>query len=119
MFKKNAMTKWECPECGATPDEHGEGQCMGGYNIPCGGFICECENEENYEDETHGFSQENPCLNAICYHCGWGGRFPPKDTRSKMKKKVISELKKKMCSSPEETADWLIKYITSQVRKEN
>ena len=66
---------WACPKCGATIDEHGRGECEVRHIDRCGGFICECEGDQ---DESHGDSQENPCSHAYCNHCGWGGRFPPK-----------------------------------------
>ena len=69
--------KWECPECKAPPNKHGKGgsdKCgMSGYGDDCQGFICECDNNE----KDHGESQDKLCLDARCYHCGWGGRFPP------------------------------------------
>lgn len=69
-------TKWACPKCGADANEHGDkkksicGDSRGG----CMGFICECESDT---DSDHGDSPATACPNANCYHCGWGGTFPP------------------------------------------
>jgi hypothetical protein len=40
------------------------------------GFVCECESQESFDDESHGYSIAKPCLTANCYCCGWGGTFP-------------------------------------------
>ena len=70
--------RWACPECGATPDNHGKGgeeRCDGRRtSAGCGGFVCECDADT---DSGHGDSADDPCHNATCYHCGWGGTFPP------------------------------------------
>jgi hypothetical protein len=73
---------WKCPKCGAKPDEHGKGgrdRCKytGGGPGGCVGFLCECEDEERNSMKGHGDSFDNRCLEANCYHCGWGGEFPP------------------------------------------
>ena len=72
-----ANVKWECPACKAPPNEHGEGgaeKCdMRRLSGLCQGFICEC----GVDEDEHGESNDKPCLEAICYHCRWGGRFPP------------------------------------------
>jgi hypothetical protein len=39
------------------------------------GFICDCDWETGPE---HGESYQDPCEEAYCYHCGWGGTFPEK-----------------------------------------
>ena len=62
--------KFECPKCGATPNEHGKGDCRNRY---CMGFVCECDGDTA---ETHGDSYSDPCPNANCDHCGWFGKFP-------------------------------------------
>lgn len=41
------------------------------------GFICECENQESFDDEEHGQFVRSQCKTATCYCCGWGGTFPP------------------------------------------
>jgi len=46
-------------------ENHDVSQCMG--------LICECP--EGDIDDAHGTLVE-PCKNAACYHCGWGGSFP-------------------------------------------
>lgn len=70
--------KWECPKCSARPNHHGKGgasRCRytDGLLKACNGFLCECE-----DDEEHVGSYANPCPEANCYHCGWGGKFPTK-----------------------------------------
>jgi hypothetical protein len=80
---------WKCPkckvganDCGTKPTsmcdgKAGEAQCMG--------FICECEHET---DADHGTTLRDPCRNANCYHCGWGGTYPkqPKGLKAWEKK---------------------------------
>ncbi len=69
--------KWACPKCGAEANEHGKGgleKCQSNSHS-CMGFICECEEET---DEAHGTTFDDPCREANCYHCGWGGTFPIK-----------------------------------------
>lgn len=71
--------KWACPRCGATP-----AGCKGakktiplveGHHLnTCMGFICECTHEIG---ENHGEDISDACHHALCYHCGWGGTFPP------------------------------------------
>ena len=73
---KVAKVEWKCPSCGAPPNEHGKGgvnECDTGSSNECSGFICDC----SVDEKEHGESQDKPCLEALCYHCGWGGRFPP------------------------------------------
>lgn len=65
------MAKWACPRCGAEPNEHGKGVCRSIVGA-CMGFICDCEVDT---DDDHG-TEKDPCLNAACYHCSWGGEFP-------------------------------------------
>jgi hypothetical protein len=73
---KTAKVKWECPECKAPPSQHGKGggdTCKAHVLGGCPGFVCECVMDE----DRHGESQNKPCVDARCYHCGWEGRFPP------------------------------------------
>lgn len=57
------------------------------------GFICECpEDWEHQQTPDHGTIKE-PCENAICYHCGWGGTFPSK-TKKPLSKKAKKSRKK-------------------------
>ncbi len=75
--------KFECPKCGAVPHKHGKGgadRCNEGSYSDCEGLICECDSEEcpRSEEEDHGLALSNPCTNANCYHCGWGGTVPLK-----------------------------------------
>ena len=77
--------KWACPKCQATPNKHGKGgadKCADpDTHGTCMGFICECDS-----NEEHGDTPENPCPNAVCYHCGWFGEFPvPSFDSSKLK----------------------------------
>ena len=72
---KPVTVKWACPKCGAEAQEHGKGgvsKCMSAP-LSCEGLLCECE-----EDTAvgHGNTLADPCRNANCYHCGWGGTFP-------------------------------------------
>lgn len=64
---------WKCPKCGATPDSHGKGKCeyTQGGSGSCYGFVCECDNDRCEATDS------DPCPAANCYHCGWGGTFPP------------------------------------------
>lgn len=73
--------KWACPKCGQSQnDKHGKGgasKCQ--YDMrsdTCYGFICECDDAGPSGSATHGGSNADPCQNANCYHCGWGGTFP-------------------------------------------
>lgn len=71
------QTPWKCPKCGAGFDEHGKRPseiCDG--EGKCQGLICECKNDTVAGD--HGETFENPCSDANCYHCGWGGSLPKK-----------------------------------------
>lgn len=74
--------EFKCPKCNAPPNEHGKGgtdKCkdlQGRRNDSgCNGLLCECDDDGG---EGHGESFENPCPEAHCYHCGWGGTFPVK-----------------------------------------
>lgn len=82
---------FKCPKCGAEPHKHGRGNCeYDSRTIDCEGLICECDIEENprSEESNHGITLENPCTEANCYHCGWGGTVParPKGLQSWEKK---------------------------------
>ena len=63
---------WKCPKCGAR-SKCGKGVCLSDPG-PCEGLLCECEQED--PGDHHG-TDRDPCENASCYHCGWGGRLPP------------------------------------------
>lgn len=67
---------WECPSCGAEANEHGEGPCKSrnAKAKACDGMLCECDHDDM--EDGHGDYRSKPCLNASCYHCGWGGMFP-------------------------------------------
>ena len=72
--------EFKCPKCDAPPHACGKGgreKCEYGSS-PCEGFICECDPFDcpESEQENHGTSLENPCHEANCYHCGWGGKHP-------------------------------------------
>lgn len=72
--------KWACPKCGAPANKHGKGgysKCRDqSMDSGCNGFLCECEDDSDYDDPDHGTTFSNPCPNANCYHCGFGGVFP-------------------------------------------
>jgi len=94
--------EFKCPKCGALPNEHGKGgglKCNERRHESCMGFICDCNDDTG---ETHGESFEDPCPEANCYHCGWGGVFPvkPKGLQAWEKKALdagwtMSETRKK------------------------
>lgn len=72
------LSKFACPKCGAEPHKHGKGgayECGHRNGAGCDGIVCECDTPES-EDSDHGQAHTNPCHNANCYHCGWGGRLP-------------------------------------------
>jgi len=75
------MAEWKCPECDAPAHKHGRGgktKCVSDDDLlNCEGLVCECDVDDDI-DGDHGLSQNDPCENAVCYHCGWGGRLPPK-----------------------------------------
>lgn len=63
---------WKCPKCSAPANGCGKGgQCRGGA---CLGLLCECPSGGG--GSKHG-TESDPCPNANCYHCEWGGVFPP------------------------------------------
>lgn len=64
--------KWGCPECGADANEHGKGECRSIGGGVCMGFVCDCDVDTG---DDHG-TEKDPCQNATCYHCNWGGEFP-------------------------------------------
>ena len=71
------VIKWACPKCGAPAGGHGKGggdRCNESSGRECQGFLCECDCDT---DDGHGESHADPCHCASCYHCGWGGTFPP------------------------------------------
>lgn len=75
-----SAVKWACPKCGADAGKHGKGgrdecQYARGSLTECGGFICECDDDGG---GTHGTTLKDPCPQANCYHCGWGGTYPTK-----------------------------------------
>ena len=81
---------WNCLECGAEPHKHGKGgkdACKARAGL-CDGFTCECDDD----DIEHGTSLANPCLNAVCSHCGWAGTFPvmPKKLLAWEKKALVA-----------------------------
>lgn len=75
--------RWACPKCDSAPGQHGTGgkercQYDTSSKSSCYGFVCECDSEDNpaSEADDHGLSFANPCDQANCYHCGWGGKMP-------------------------------------------
>jgi len=74
--KAHEETPWRCPQCGATFRECGGGACLS-RRTSCGGLGCDCGwDDEASNLEDHGLVHSNPCHNANCYHCGWGGTLP-------------------------------------------
>lgn len=76
---KKTRVKWACPQCGSEPEKHGKGgasKCDYDRHGSCVGFLCECDDHDS--DRDHGMTFSDPCPNANCYHCGWGGEFPVK-----------------------------------------
>jgi hypothetical protein len=78
MSTAKVTFKWACPKCGADANKHGKGgveKCTDRISgtQQCLGFICECENDT---EDSHGTTVDDPCREANCYHCGWGGTFP-------------------------------------------
>jgi hypothetical protein len=70
--------EWKCPKCGAEANECSK---KGGEKHQhCSGFICECDPRDVPESESkdHGLAFSNPCTQANCYCCGWGGTVPKK-----------------------------------------
>lgn len=77
------MIEFKCPKCGAPPHQHGSGgddKCIARASGGCEGLICDCDPEylPASNDPDHGTSFANPCTEANCYHCGWGGTVPRK-----------------------------------------
>lgn len=67
--------KWECPKCGAKDNAHGRGEtAVCDRSGTCGGLLCECDIVAPLP--MHGEVLDDPCEEANCYHCGWGGRLP-------------------------------------------
>jgi hypothetical protein len=80
--------EWKCPKCGAPPNGCGKGgyekcQNRSSFQESCSGFLCLCADDSGLE---HGETYSDPCPEANCYHCGWGGTFPlPKYDVKKLK----------------------------------
>ena len=77
---------WACPECGM--DHRGKhtrktrkANCIAS-NASCGGFVCNCDNDE----DGHGDTVATACHNAECGHCGWQGTWPPQPKETTTKK---------------------------------
>jgi hypothetical protein len=86
---------FKCPKCSAEPHKHGKGNCINdSRTIDCEGLICDCDLEEcPLSDQAgHGETFENPCTEANCYHCGWGGTVPvtPKGLQAWEKKALAA-----------------------------
>lgn len=94
--KKNT---WCCPKCGVESHKHPKStkhrrSCVEVDGNWCEGMLCECDDTPGQEREPgsdpdakdHGLTQENPCANANCYHCGWDGRLPAKEPKKKAEK---------------------------------
>ena len=88
--QETADPRWKCPNCGAAA--HGCGRKgakprniraddMDHKPGSCEGLLCECEDDG--ADPTHGVEFSNPCYDAVCYHCGWGGEMPPRPKKIK------------------------------------
>lgn len=63
---------WKCPKCQAPANKCGRGTCKDAFG-QCMGFICDCDIDTAPE---HGQVASDPCHEANCYHCDWGGTFP-------------------------------------------
>lgn len=91
---------WKCPKCEAPCNGHGKGgqeTCtdrMSGRNGACMGLICECDGDQCPAslEPDHGHVLSNPCEEALCYHCGWGGTYPkaPKGLQAWEKKALAA-----------------------------
>lgn len=61
--------EFKCPKCGKGPalDLHERD-----------GLLCGCDPHDHPDSEKalHGETLQNPCRNANCDNCGWGGTFP-------------------------------------------
>lgn len=81
MTDKTIAIPWACPKCGAKANEHGKGgfdKCLARVcraESACQGFLCECDRDTAPE---HGQTFTDPCPNATCFHCGFGGTVPQK-----------------------------------------
>jgi hypothetical protein len=79
MSKLESDDKWKCPKCGAGAGTHGhwKGECdygrISGNLTACVGLVCECTDDTSM---AHGDTDDDPCPNATCYHCGWNGTLP-------------------------------------------
>lgn len=65
---------WHCPKCNAPANDHGKGgreKCKERTTF-CDGLICQCDEEDS---DAHGTPAE-PCPDAYCHHCEWGGQVP-------------------------------------------
>lgn len=79
--REEAMSfEFRCPKCSAEPHSHGKGGCLSPGSDHCEGLICECDPTDlpRSEEPDHGTTLNNPCCEANCYHCGWGGTVPRK-----------------------------------------
>lgn len=67
---------WKCPKCSAAANKCGKEVPHTDDGIPCSGrcmgLICDCDHTTS---KNHG-TDADPCQNANCYHCGWGGTVP-------------------------------------------
>lgn len=84
--------EWKCPKCQApanTCGKDGKRQQFHHRGEECLGFICECAGDTAPE---HGTVLSDPCEEANCYHCGWGGTFPspPKGLQAWEKKALAA-----------------------------
>lgn len=71
---------YACLRCKSKPNKHGTVPRYaktehGNRKDYCEGVLCQCPGDDVLE--THGETFENPCLEAHCGCCGWGGRLPP------------------------------------------
>lgn len=93
--------EWRCPACEAPANKHGKmPMAICKRSSSCMGFICECEDDTG---EGHGESLDERCPNATCYHCGWGGTFPPQPM------KLTGWEKKAWDAGWRPPAGWLVK----------
>lgn len=108
MRKSKSKVVWACPECGATALKHGVGgarECLDPTQEgKCGGFLCDCITPESDLD-NHG-TEENPCYNADCSHCGYAGSLP---------KLLPDEPEQEDAMSPREpTVEWWVETIENK-----
>jgi hypothetical protein len=88
------MPAFKCPKCGALPHKHGKGgkrECISREDEACEGLICDCDDYERSNEKNHGTSFLNPCHEANCYHCGYGGVMPQKPKGLEMWEKKALE----------------------------